>query len=474
MKKLIRILYIILFTYILLVVFFSNNKTYLSFREPFIIKNIIIGLIIIIPILVLRKTSKKITDKNYKKILIISSIIAFVIQLVILRCTYFYTDWDVKTIRDIITNNDLIHNYYLTKYPNTLVYLAILKFYYSIPILGKYYFPLLIINALLVNISSIIASLTIKRFTNNFNALLGYYILFFLTVLSPWINIPYSDTFTVILPIPIIYLYTKKEKNNKDLFFIGFLSILGYYLKPTVFIVFIAISIIYIIDLLLKKTKVNLKVLSIIFLGIITSFFTCKIAVKLTGFKPYPYTNSFGIIHYLAMGQNNDYYGLFNETDVYESDKYGRSYDIKKTLSRIKERNIKDHLNFLEVKTLLNFNDGTFAWGLEGEKFYYKVLAPKDKLSKTFQDYFYLNHKNNYIFKIIMQTIWLFILILSLFAGIIKDNNKYCIIYLSLIGLILFLTLFECRARYLYCYSPVFVTAAMIGLENLKKIKKGK
>ena len=100
MKKLIRILYIILFTYILLVVFFSNNKTYLSFREPFIIKNIIIGLIIIIPILVLRKTSKKITDKNYKKILIISSIIAFVIQLVILRCTYFYTDWDVKTIRE--------------------------------------------------------------------------------------------------------------------------------------------------------------------------------------------------------------------------------------------------------------------------------------------------------------------------------------------------------------------------------------
>ena len=73
-----------------------------------------------------------------------------------------------------------------------------------------------------------------------------------------------------------------------------------------------------------------------------------------------------------------------------------------------------------------------------------------------------------------MQTIWLFVLILCLFAGITKDNNKYSIFYLSLIGLIVFLTIFECRARYLYCYSPVFVTAAMIGLKNLKEIKKGK
>ncbi len=39
---------------------------------------------------------------------------------------------------------------------------------------------------------------------------------------------------------------------------------------------------------------------------------------------------------------------------------------------------------------------------------------------------------------------------------------------LAIIGISLFLTIFEARARYLYCYSPIFIVAAAKGLFNIK------
>ena len=63
---------------------------------------------------------------------------------------------------------------------------------------------------------------------------------------------------------------------------------------------------------------------------------------------------------------------------------------------------------------------------------------------------------------------------LTLFAGIKDKKDKNSILYLSIIGITLFLTIFECRARYLYCYSPIFITLSMIGLNNLKQLKKGR
>lgn len=474
MKKFIRILYLIIITYILLVIFLPINKDYLLFREAPVIPNIITLLITIIPVFLLVKYNKKITNNNYKKILIILSVITFILQIIVIKNTFFHTDWDVKTIRDIILNNTIKENYYLTKYPNTLLYLAIIKAYMNIPIIGKHHFILLIINALLVNISGLIAAFTIKRFTNNFYSIIGYIFLSIITILSPWINIPYSDTFVIIIPILLIYIYTKEIKTSKDYLFIGILSILGYYLKPTSFIVFISIIIISIIDIINKKKSFNKKVIITVLLGMFISYSFCNISIKLTGFKPYKNVKSFGIIHYIKMGQNNETYGLYNSEDVKVSDQKGQRNDIKIIKERIEERSLIEQFNFLQVKTLLNFNDGTFAWGREGAVFYYKILAKKTKVSSLFQNYFYNYKKYNYIFRLITQTIWILILFLSLFTGIKNYKEKNTIIYLSLIGIILFLSLFESRARYVYCYSPIFVTAAMIGLNNLRTRKKGK
>ena len=474
MKKLIRIVYLFIIAYILLVLFISFDKTYLNLREFPLIPNIVSGLISAIIIFLLLKINKNIDDKKYKVIMIVLFILIFIIQIIILKYTYFYTDWDVKTIRDAVLNNDIKGNYYLTKYPNTLLYLSIIKFYYNIPIIGKYYFPLLVFNALLVNISGIITSQVIKKYTNNLYAIIGYIIMSFLVILSPWINIPYSDTFVILIPITVIYLYTKDNKKSLDYLFIGFLSILGYYIKPTAFIVLIGIMIISLIDLITKKTKFKIKTISIVVFGMILSFVLCKTSIYLTGFTPSKTTEPFTMIHYLKMGQNNNTYGQYSKEDVEESDAKGKRNDIDQTFKRIKERKFFGQFKFIKIKTMLNYNDGTFAWGREGDVFYYKILAKDSKLSKIFQNYFYKGYKYNYIFKIIAQLLWILVLLLTLFAGLKDNKNNNSILYLSIIGITIFLTIFECRARYLYCYSPIFITLSMIGLNNLKYKRKEK
>ena len=421
MKKIIRIIYLLIIAYILLVLFSSFDKTYLNFRKFPIIPNIISGLISGLIIFLLLKIKVKLDDKKYKTILLIAALIVFILQIIILMNTYFYTDWDVKAIRDAVLNNNIKGNYYLTKYPNTLLYLSIIKFYYNIPLVGKYYFPLLMFNALLVNLSGIVAALVIRKYTNNTYSIIGYIIMSLLVSLSPWINIPYSDTFVILIPITIIYLYTKDDKKTKDYFLIGFLSILGYYIKPTAFIILIGIVILSIIDLLKKKYKMNLKIVSMVLIAMIISFVACKTAIKLTGFTPSKTTEPFTMIHYLKMGQNNESFGQYNEDDVEESDIKGKKNDIEKTITRIKERKFWGQFKFIKIKTMLNYNDGTFAWGREGAVFYYKVLAKDTKVSKIFKNYFYKDYKYNYIFKIITQLIWILVLILSLFAGI-KDK----------------------------------------------------
>ena len=474
MKKLIRIIYLLMIAYILLVLFVSFDKTYLNFRKFPIIPNVISGLLSILIIYLLLKINIKLDDKKYKRILLLLGTIVFILQIVILKNTYFYTDWDVKAIRDAVLNNNIKGNYYLTKYPNTLLYLSIIKLYYSIPLIGKYYFPLLVLNALLVNLSGIVASLVIRKYTNNTYSIIGYILMSLLIILSPWINIPYSDTFVILIPILIIYLYTKDNKKKLDYILIGFLSILGYYIKPTAFIVLIGIVIISIIDIIKKKYKINYKIISMILVGMIVSFALCKTAIKLNGFTPSKTTEPFTMIHYFKMGQNNNTYGLFDEKDVEESDTMGKRNDLNKAIERIKERKIIGQFKFIRIKTLLNYNDGTFAWGREGAVFYHKVLAKDTKLSKLLRNYFYKDYKYNYIFKIIMQFLWILVLILSLFAGFKDEKDNNTLIYLSIIGITLFLTIFECRARYLYCYSPIFITLAIIGLNNIKQHKKGK
>ena len=72
-----------------------------------------------------------------------------------------------------------------------------------------------------------------------------------------------------------------------------------------------------------------------------------------------------------------------------------------------------------------------------------------------------------------MQIAWLLIQFSLIYA--ISKNEEIDILKLSIIGIILFVLLFEGRSRYLINYIPVFIVTGTYGLEEsfelIRKIK---
>ena len=67
-----------------------------------------------------------------------------------------------------------------------------------------------------------------------------------------------------------------------------------------------------------------------------------------------------------------------------------------------------------------------------------------------------------------MQAIWMLVLALALCCAVFVKEERLAVVMLSLIGITLFEMLFEARARYLYCYAPVYILMASIGLNRVR------
>ena len=129
---------------------------------------------------------------------------------------------------------------------------------------------------------------------------------------------------------------------------------------------------------------------------------------------------NFGPTHYIMMGLNAERSGVFEEEDVL----YSNSFQTKAERQRANVQVIKERLNnygplgFIKLlvnKALINFNDGSFAWEVEGN-FYKELLPDNNKIfAPIFMNYYssYEDYDNT-VFKQIVQSLWLWVLIFSL------------------------------------------------------------
>ena len=66
-----------------------------------------------------------------------------------------------------------------------------------------------------------------------------------------------------------------------------------------------------------------------------------------------------------------------------------------------------------------------------------------------------------------MQSVWILILFFNIFSLKNIRNYKLLVIPLSIIGITIFLLLFESRARYLLLYAPFYIILFVIGMNNI-------
>lgn len=475
----------IMFTYILGLLFFFGDMNYINQRN-YVWNNIfsLFFIVIIFGIFYFSKSKKDISNKKYVTILLLVSLFILGVQFIIQAYGYFTQTWDaghmVRTVNHFYRYGNIDDMTYMTRYPNNSMLTFILILIRSVPLFGKTNLLILIFNALLVNLAGVFTSLTVRNLTkNNKKSLAVYLFLIPLVLLSPWILVYYSDTFSILFPILILYIYTKDKKDYRDYFFICFCSFLGYFIKPTVIIILIAIVIVEIFANLKRivnyKAWNNKKIIVNVFscvLGIAVVFAINGASKAYVEYYDVPNVVKFNMVHFMAMGLNEETDGIYNGSDVGDSMSEGMNQNFRKIHDRIFNRSLDKHAQFFARKTLVNFNDGSFAWGQEGW-FFSNVRETGNKITEFIYEIILPNGLYNDYYHLIVQ--WLWLTVLFFVPSIIKKNNnkKELVVMLTIIGISLFLTMFEARARYLYCYSPIFIVAFSLGITNVKKrIKK--
>lgn len=437
-------------------------------------------------IVIVNKIIRKNIKVNFKIIMIFISIGLLIIQSIVIYFYYFRTGWDSYLIIDaayLLSDNVKLQDWtndYFSYYPNnrfiTILFSKIIFLCKIVGIADYSYFIILVFQSVLNVFTGFLVFNVIKKITQNINlSVLGYVFYVLLVGLSPWVSIPYSDSTALIIPVLMLYLHinidTDGFKTVKIACF-SFLGVLGYMIKPQTAILFISMFLISILFIRLQYIKKTVKYLSVYLISILISYFFIGIFISNNNITinkeleiSYP--------HFFKMGLNNVTNG------GYLSDDAGKSMSFKSTKEREEEniKVIKERLNEYGIdgllkhqikKTLVTYNDGTFAWSQEGN-FYWEIKEEKSRIERFFRNIYYESGSNHSIFKYIVQGVWLIILLIQPLNIFIKSknmNNNMRVVLLSLIGLFIFESIFEARARYLYTYVPIFIISGMIGLNG--------
>jgi LPXTG-motif cell wall-anchored protein len=413
---------------LILVILADKNNTYLSTFIP----NwgfLLIGILLIGIIFLFSGRKRRDEPINGRKSLpsyafylmcTLLFVLLFCIQCHIIRNIYFTADWDVS-------------------YPNNhfFVYIIILikRFANYFGYDTSVYVLLLIAGVILVNISALSAVFMVRcLIKKRFFAWMALACSIGLLAFSPWILIPYTDTYGVLFTILVLLLYALNKTYTNDprmrfLWFpIGFLGVIGYFMKQVAAIGFITILIVeggsVAVNLIRWisphhprpfRLRVTLLCLPVgVLLGLIFNDYAMgELQTDLnTDQKMIP-------AHYIMMDLNHENTGSYSpEGDLFSMNQPDNADGTQAALTRAKER--------------LSSNGifGTFAQGL-----------------------------------------WILVLLFQPFQFIKVKNAKNVRIDLSiqiaLIASIAYVMLFETGARYLFVCLPVWIVSACLGAYKL-------
>lgn len=468
--------------------YFNKNKSVLNNYIIFLMAGIMVGILYYI----FRYIKNQSENYSGKKI-VLATLLLFCIQVFICYNIRYMESWDVGLIihaAQTIANGGAIedsYNTYFSVYPNNLflIYLFanIFKFvgYFGIHDMKSYIMVLSVIQCFLSSMAGVCVFSLTKFFCKNIQyAWLSWGAYFILIGTSSWLVVPYSDSWGLIFPIFIIYLYVRIQNKEKINVWYPLLLVIccyvGYKIKPQIIIVLIAILIVECMKIIANPKQGKMFIMLIcFFVGIAFAGDKLNDVVQHNmGFElneEYEY----GWTHFLMMGLNNERDGVWDGEDV----TYSGSFDTKESrrdanMERVRERlheyGITGVAKHLIKKMLVNFSDGTFFFGGEGDPLENYDIYPAS-ISKKVQSVFWTDGNLYYINALVKQIVWIFILLCMLGNffyikefSLIKDEMYVTMI--SFIGIFLFELLFEARSRYIFIYVPIIIVLGMCGIKR--------
>ena len=455
-------------------------------KDVLLVSNLILFVVVIIVSAIFLLISKRVKlNVNVDKVVLIIDVLLLVYQLFMGLNTYFVTGWDAGGLIDMAINRGFYVNY-MSKYPNNLLLLYIEIFIARINDLlsifkgdvTSKYTVFLLFNIVINNNACLLTYKCASLYLNKKYALICYVLSILLFGISPWIIVFYSDSVGILFPILIFYLYSipKFKEVKKPTFYMILLVLIGifaYFIKPQCVIILIAI-IIYEVFNNFKNKKKLLKIGICALLSILCISPIQKGLIYIARFANAPLDSekAFGPAHFLMMGLNVESEAGYSQDDVNFSQSFSNKSErnkanLEECANRIQNMGFNGLMEHLFKKALKIFNDGTFAWGNEGN--FYNITTNNNTVCAKFLRSIYYTDGDNYAyFKIFEQFMWLFVFTFVIVAIIKKPNDGKSILLLAILGLTIFELLFEARARYLYTYLPIFCLIAGFGIKDIR------
>lgn len=424
-----------------------------------------------------------------------------VVQLYLEQACGFTNGWDVEvlTARARGIEDLSVYSWYLSRYPNQLF---LFGFFCKVASLARLfgfdpYRALVFCSFLSVDISILLVTSVCGRIFGSFAAVKFQFVSSIFIGLSPWVFVPYSDTFGMLFTSLIIWSYINLSNRWVSAFAVSLFAVVGYKVKPTVIFVVLAILVFQCLRSCSKRADSHVtfarrgtKTLAsatnpssawrlILVIGC-AGLLASGVVDYVTGdYVSIDDRDSIGMTHYLAMGINPEAKGVYSDEENALSSSIKDPAERKQAQLRLWHEHLSElgpsglaHLLF--GKNLTNYADGSFAWKQEGT-FFTSVYGS----SAFVQSIFGINggeHSTlstpdrSAAFCLISQAIWVAVLVLDVRNCFIwfkrarsqKDgpSELVAIVGFSLLMLSGFLLVFECRARYLFLYSLFYIVIA--------------
>ena len=426
-----------------------------------------------------------------RKWLVLSvSLVFSVLQMFLIYNYYFETDWDVQQLvgaaRAAAFNGRASaaeYRWYFSECPNNLFLTGLFMLVFKTGALfgTESLFPLLALQCLLCGLVSLMLYQTLVKCCNNVPAAFSGYLLYLLFVgLSPWISIPYSDVWSLPFNMGLVWLALTGVLSSKPLFkrcLFVFLSVLAYAVKPQLLLVALAVAAVRLTDrsarASLRANLFKIRPAASLASALLLALLLVFLAGKATGISPHKQP-AFGMTHYLMIGMNSCTIGDYAPEDV----EFSRNYptqasrakaELAETGRRVYGMGFAGFCRHLCEKLILTCGDGSFSWGKEGV-FFHNVFPEKNgTVSPFLRKCYYTEEYGGSRFPILLHAatlVWLGILFFSMLCAFWVRGRAAATVSLALLFILLFELLFECRARYLFGFAPLYMLAAFMGLRT--------
>ena len=438
---------------------------------------LVFGIVLYLCMLII--TQKKLIDKISKcKILpYIIFALFFILSLIIGINLRLNPSWDMGSVFNIAktyAEQGRLEDAYLVSYPNNillaLIYMSMFKF---VSLFGVTDFIVVatIFNAIIITLTVILTYYIAKEMFNKEKAMFILLILFFTTPLYLHVAIYYTDSVSMFFSTLILYMFLLIEKQNNRTkkiileIIIGILIVLSWKIKMTGAFVAIAIIVYRLITkcdkTIIKKYLVIIPTIIVMLVGFNNVFEKRITETENAEYYKMPWE------HWIVLGLtgnggfSQEIYEFTNSFPTYEERKQA---DINKIKEIINNYNCNDFLKHLTLKLKYAWTDGTY--------FAPEKLRRQPVSKNVLHKFILADGEYNIYYKYLPQIMHIAMLILIIFSCVkdIKNkcfSNKKLILVISMLGLMVFLMIWENRSRYILTMLPIYILLSIDGIEYL-------